>query len=708
MNPELETEGIGSLPKAKGPDTSKIPSGELYDATLEAVGQVAPEAVNQYRGAMRSAMSDVEIPPQVVDILIAMFEYLMNHRDQYDQIVSTLVEQGIVPPSMLPDHFDQTYIGTRIAALHELKQDTAERAMPAEGMPMAQGGLADVTKYLQSKGREGDTILAHINPEEAALLKAFGGSGTINPETGLPEFKFLPGLTKAITNPIGFVSDGLAKLDDGLHNVVKSPIGRLAATIGLTMVGVPPWLASAGLTAYSGGNLKDVLISGAMGYLGSGGTVMGVSPLAEISKFMPGATGSLLNSGLSSATMGMGAGLLQGQSLGQALKSGAMAGAQTAGLQGLGLAAPNAKAAPSDYQTFTGPDAGGNQALIYNEGILDPNSGFKDFKTNTPVYEQGRLVSGFEQTPAQTGGIPSPSAAPGAPSQFGESPFGIGPRGSSYDYLNGQFAKDNVFQPPASTAAAAPTAQGPAATKSFFDEAYNATSPRASAVTGGGATAGAGAAGESSLISRAQDFAKSPSFDNFGKIFVDPTATTTIGKYGPGAALALGATALAGGFKTKPAERNPAFNPQYTGTNYLQDNPQKFSGSLRAGQFSSNPPTFVPTAISQQGIPMPQVNSPMLPTYSPGALTTMPGGVPQPYNRPYAEGGDVNHYPRKVGAIDGPGTGTSDSIPAMLSDGEFVFTAKAVRNAGGGSRRKGAAKMYKLMKSLENGPLGSN
>jgi hypothetical protein len=37
----------------------------------------------------------------------------------------------------------------------------------------------------------------------------------------------------------------------------------------------------------------------------------------------------------------------------------------------------------------------------------------------------------------------------------------------------------------------------------------------------------------------------------------------------------------------------------------------------------------------------------------------------------------------------------------MLSDGEFVFTAKAVRAMGQGSRRKGAKKMYKLMKMLE-------
>ena len=43
---------------------------------------------------------------------------------------------------------------------------------------------------LASQGRYGDTMLAHINPEEAALLKARGGSGTINPQTGLPEFYF--------------------------------------------------------------------------------------------------------------------------------------------------------------------------------------------------------------------------------------------------------------------------------------------------------------------------------------------------------------------------------------------------------------------------------------------------------------------------------------------------------------------------------------
>jgi len=53
------------------------------------------------------------------------------------------------------------------------------------------------------------------------------------------------------------------------------------------------------------------------------------------------------------------------------------------------------------------------------------------------------------------------------------------------------------------------------------------------------------------------------------------------------------------------------------------------------------------------------------------------------------------------GEVDGPGTGTSDSVPAMLSDGEFVLTAKAVRGAGGGDRDVGAARMYDMMSELE-------
>ena len=52
---------------------------------------------------------------------------------------------------------------------------------------------------------------------------------------------------------------------------------------------------------------------------------------------------------------------------------------------------------------------------------------------------------------------------------------------------------------------------------------------------------------------------------------------------------------------------------------------------------------------------------------------------------------------RAEGGVTGPGTGTSDDIPAYLSNGEFVVTAKAVKNAGG------SRPMYDMMDHLEKG-----
>ena len=52
-------------------------------------------------------------------------------------------------------------------------------------------------------------------------------------------------------------------------------------------------------------------------------------------------------------------------------------------------------------------------------------------------------------------------------------------------------------------------------------------------------------------------------------------------------------------------------------------------------------------------------------------------------------------FPPKMGMISGPGGPKDDKIPAMLSDGEFVFTAKAVDNAGGPKA------MYNMMNKLD-------
>ena len=86
------------------------------------------------------------------------------------------------------------------------------------------------------------------------------------------------------------------------------------------------------------------------------------------------------------------------------------------------------------------------------------------------------------------------------------------------------------------------------------------------------------------------------------------------------------------------------------------------------------------------------------------------GGTPRRY---YQEGGlgalmgdmtpsgDLDMRPG--GESVGPGTGTSDDIPAMLSDGEFVMTAAAVEGAGGGDRDLGSERMMNMMKNFEQG-----
>lgn len=107
-----------------------------------------------------------------------------------------------------------------------------------------------------------------------------------------------------------------------------------------------------------------------------------------------------------------------------------------------------------------------------------------------------------------------------------------------------------------------------------------------------------------------------------------------------------------------------------------------------------------------------------------GTIPELSGGMAQGgavMPMAYAEGGGVamEDFQRMNGEIDGPGTETSDDIPAMLSDGEFVMTGRAVRGAGafdmqndGGiitltpsgteDRERGTNLMYDMMSLFES------
>lgn len=70
-------------------------------------------------------------------------------------------------------------------------------------LDMTKGFSKSLGNALSSFGRNGDTMVAHINEDEAALLKSMGGSGTINPVTGLPEFYAAADVQQAYKDILG-------------------------------------------------------------------------------------------------------------------------------------------------------------------------------------------------------------------------------------------------------------------------------------------------------------------------------------------------------------------------------------------------------------------------------------------------------------------------------------------------------------------------
>jgi hypothetical protein len=127
-------------------------------------------------------------------------------------------------------------------------------------------GLKSIAQELQDMGRGGDTMLAHINPQEAAMLKAMGGSGTINPATGLPEY-----FKKFWKSSVGKVEDIVKPITKPITDAVK-PILPYVQYVAPFIPGVGP-LAAAGLGAlgsgFAGGggfNFKRGLMGGMTAY----------------------------------------------------------------------------------------------------------------------------------------------------------------------------------------------------------------------------------------------------------------------------------------------------------------------------------------------------------------------------------------------------------------------------------------------------------
>ena len=172
--------------------------------------------------------------------------------------------------------------------------------------------------------------------------------------------------------------------------------------------------------------------------------------------------------------------------------------------------------------------------------------------------------------------------------------------------------------------------------------------------------------------------------------------TTEDGKTRPsalGTSLAVGLPAiLAGVGAAQDAKRAQPMDPAMY---------QSAVDKMYGGQFAPPPPERRIGNLEQR-ITIPQT------TFQTSPPSRANGGIMGAMNEPVsysamdgsptglmtmAEGGET--FPRKTGMITGPGGPKDDKIPAMLSNGEFVFTAKAVDNAGG------PRAMYNMMNKLD-------
>lgn len=727
---------LGARPTAQmnaGPMTppeQAISYSEAYNTTKDAVRQYHPQLADQYEVGMQDVLAEIgTLTAEELDAFRELIDYIEQNKDSYQKVVAELVARDIVDEGDFPPVYDEEFMAILRAAVEEAYLRGAAVQVPPI-QQFADGGIAAVAESMRKKGRFGDTILAHINPEEARMLKAMGGSGTINPQTGLPEF-FLGKIFKAIGRAVRGIVRGVKK-------VLSSPIGRIIGTIALTPF-VGPVAAGAIVGGITGG-VKGAILGGIGGYVSGQG-------------FLDNALGSTFGKGLVSTLGETGAkfaiqtatgtamGLAGGAKLGDAIKGG-VAGAA---LQ------------------FAMNRASGTKAPIEDKSTMMARAPIEDRSFSSALTQQAGAPAGQVAT-----GIGTPAAMPQTSTVLSTSPSVQSGVVSAIDDMYSPLPLQNQInraaaQPPLPVSSGAMGTGTGAGFRLPTDMAgqFGPSVPMPAGSTGAPPPPVSPPPPDFSfdrLTREPLSYAKDVYSNYISPSRPGVTAQTgLIEKYGPLAAAGIGAMYVGGGFD-QPKNVPGSVLPNYSSGDLIAQDPSRYyiqnlpnvlydeRGAIIGARSEPLPinlqqPTLVP--YDQDSFGNPAAMPP--PVYTPPSMspTGSPRGVVQQYNtaNPYnqygfynamprfAEGGvaaapaensfmnqvsnfanggigSLNLYnkggfPRRTGQISGPGTEKSDDIPAMLSDGEFVMTARAVRGMGQGSRREGAKRMYKLMAMLE-------
>lgn len=633
---------------------------QIAQDTLSAAREIDPRTTDQFIEQIRS----LGLAPEVIEALLMMVNELLKDPQNYAQNREALIAEG-VPQELLPEQFDPQYLGAMKLALEEIKQPVVQG--------FATGGIVElrpIAKAMAAMGRNGDTMLAHITPFEASVLKSMGGSATINPHTGLPEF-FLKSIAKAVGNVVKGVSKAVSSVGKAVTNFVKSDVGRIVTTVALTA------------------------------FLGPG--AFGISGLG-------------LNATLAAGLAGAGTTLLGGGNLKDALKAGLISAGTAYGLQELGFTGADkpSQFAGGDAEAQIGGFYGDSVAPITDASPAVPATGPSIAPAAPSAPDVGQMATQNVATPGTVSATPVAPSAPVAPG-------GIGSFGGDVESQLGGFygTTDSAFYSPQnqltlldgrgyvydsnpsylSKVGPQPTDLSAFRTKpGFLDQLTSGD------ITGAAKTGyqnikdfymGTGPTIDARNAEATRQFGTNyMSLSEANQGIVDKALAPTFGTGTKLAATGIGAAYIGGAFK--PQEQpQPNLVKGPTGEELLAQDPSRYMPSIFAGQTPVSYATVNPAYYQQRSYG----------TYNPFAYRPMfSGGIRAAAKGGYQEKGGIeslSKFPRKTGQIDGPGTETSDSIPAKLSDGEFVMTARAVRGMGNGSRRLGAKRMYQLMAALE-------
>jgi hypothetical protein len=520
----------------------------------------------------------------------------------------------------------------------------------------AEGGLAKAAETTRRGGRNGDSMMVHMTPEELGVLEGMWGKADINPNTGMPEYGFFSKIWKSVKKAVKSVfSSKIFQIVAPIALSIFAPglgtwIGGALGASGTTASVVGNALLRGGMSAAGGGDFMQGAMTGAIsGGLGdvAGGFVKDVAPGLSDS------TAAIVGSSLAS---GAGAELTGGD-----FASGAMSGALTQMMQ------PTMEGITERGQEIFGledPGAGG----ILAQPITEPGS-------MSPVIDPGGqdLISlGGPELTGQMSPV-DPALAP-------EDPFA------------GAVAPPVVGGAEAAAAPAAATAPAPAGSEDLLMK-YGLPLMAGMGALGGGE------------YEEGQPPPRPPGMDEPLPIYdsqrqfigpTDPNAYYTYGRAGApqtGESLFITPDPFAG--ETGTPTVGPAGGLGGTGVGGVAQ-------MIAAGQ-------PIPQAMVQGNGQQIQAAGY---TLDPNTQTWMP---PQQLGQGtgFAHGGEADYFAQNAdvarispnvsasgGYAQGPGTGRSDDIPARLSDGEYVIDAETVALLGDGSGSAGAKRLDEMRSNM--------